>query len=226
MTRFIRFAVTAFAVVLASSATAGSTRETVTTAIAEVLINKNVGAIPDHFTEPYIRHNQSVATGLVAFQDLAAAVIADNPGFSYRLVRLIVDGDIAIAHGIYTEFADVALVGFDIFRVENGKTVEHWDNLSPVAANNPSGHSQTDGATEVTDIDQTDANKAPVAGFYDNVLINGNFDRLGQYFYGGNYIQHNSDIADSLNGLAAGLQALADAGITMRITTRHALYGE
>lgn len=52
------------------------------------------------------------------------------------------------------------MIAFDVFRVENGKIAEHWDNLILESAPNPSGHTQIDGATEITDIDKTEANKA------------------------------------------------------------------
>ena len=61
------------------------------------------------------------------------------------MVRLLADGDIGIAHGIYEGFGETPLIAFDIFRVADGKIVEHWDNLQPVAPPNPSGRSQTDG---------------------------------------------------------------------------------
>jgi len=51
-------------------------------------------------------------------------------------------------------------VGFDVFRFENGLIVEHWDNLDEkVTTNNPSGRSQLDGATQVTDLDKTEETK-------------------------------------------------------------------
>jgi len=45
-------------------------------------------------------------------------------------------------------------------------------------------------------------------------------------FDGDAYIQHNSNIADGVSGLGAGLQALAEAGIVMRIGSLRNLYGQ
>ncbi len=220
---------TAFAAALLATpatALAADTRDVVTQAMTELMVEKKIDVIDRYFAEPYIQHNQSVATGLAAFKGLANAVIAGNPAFDYQMIRVLADGDIGIAHGIYEGFGEVPLVAFDVFRVEDGKVVEHWDNLAPVAPPNPSGRSQTDGPVAVTDHDRTDANKALVANFVDTVLIGGAFDRIGDYFDGNTYIQHNSHIADGVSGLAAGLKAQADAGISMRITRRHALYGD
>ena len=225
--KFLRLAAAAV-LLIATQAVADSdaTRKTVSEAMTAVMVDKNLDAIDDYFAEPYIQHNQAVPTGLEAFKGLANAVIAGNPAFKYQLVRLFADGNFGIAHGIYEGFGEEPLVAFDVFRVENGKIVEHWDNLSPVAPPNPSGRSQTDGATEIVDLEMTEANKALVSDFMDTVLIGGNFDAIGTYFDGDSYLQHNSQIADGLSGLGAGLKALANAGVNLRITKRHHVFGE
>ena len=204
---------------------AASTKEIVTNALNEVMIKKNMAAIETYFAEPYIQHNPQVPTGLAAFKGLADQAIAKNPTFKYQMIRVLADGNIGIAHGIYEGFAKVPLVGFDVFRLKDGKIVEHWDNLSPVAANNPSGHSQTDGPTEVTDLDKTEANKKLVSEFV-NLLVTGDFAKMPNFVDGDNYIQHNSNIADGLSGLSAGLKAMAEAGITMQFTKNHYIYGQ
>lgn len=226
MKRINRIALAAALLVAPSSVAAADTGDIVKQALTDVMIDKKVDVIDRYFAEPYIQHNQTVPTGLEAFKSLAATVIAGNPTFKYQMVRTFSDGDVGVAHGIYEGFGEEPLVAFDVFRVENGKIVEHWDNLAPLAPPNPSGRSQTDGTVSVIDHDRTEANKALVTDFIDTVLIGGAFDAIGSYFDGDAYIQHNSNIADGVSGLGAGLKALADAGITMRITRRHAVYGE
>lgn len=219
-------AVAVFACAVSGGAFAADTREIVTRAMTELMVNRNVESIDDYFAEPYIQHNQSVPSGLAGLKGLADQAIGKNPTFQYQLIRVLADGDIGVAHGIYQGFGPAPLVGFDVFRVDNGRIVEHWDNLAPVAAPNPSGRTQTDGPSEVTDRDKTAANKVLVGDFVENVLIKGGFDRMPEFFDGDSYIQHNSNIADGVSGLGAGLKALADAGITMRIAKLHKLVGE
>lgn len=220
-------AVAALALGLATNPSfAQGAREIVKSAMTELMVNKNVSSIDSHFSEPYIQHNQSVPSGLDALKGLADQAIANNPAFNYQLLRLFADGDVGVAHGIYHGFGTTPLVAFDVFRVEKGKIVEHWDNLSPVAANNPSGRSQTDGPVDVIDPDKTEANKTLVTGFVEQVLIGGAFDELPAYFNGNDYIQHNSNIADGLSGLNEGLQAMATAGVTMKIVRVRKVIGE
>ena len=107
-------------------------------------------------------------------------------------------------------------VAFDIFRFdENGKIAEHWDNLAALAEPNPSGHTQTDGTMDVTDLDKTEENRELVKKFLYDVMQGNNLDKTPDYFDGDAYIQHNSGIADGVSGLNAALGALAEQGISM-----------
>lgn len=202
------------------------TKAIVTDAMTALMINKDVGSIDTYFTDPYVQHNQAVPDGVAGLKGLADTAIAGNPGFKYEMVRVLADGDIGVVHGIYHGFGPAPLVGFDVFRVSNGKIVEHWDNLVPLVAPNPSGRTQTDGPSEVIDQAKTDANKALVTDFVTSVLIGGAFDRMPEFFDGDAYVQHNSNIADGVSGLGAGLKALAEAGQVLRITKTHKVIGE
>lgn len=104
----------------------------------------------------------------------------------------------------------------DIFRFdEDGLIAEHWDNLAAVAEANPSGHTQTDGTMEITDLDKTEENRKLVEDFLYDVMQGNNLDKTPDYFDGDAYIQHNTAIADGVSGLNEALAALADAGIEM-----------
>jgi len=172
--------------------------------------------------DKYIQHNLGVADGLAGF----GAVLAQLPPGSARArtVRVFEDGDFVFAHTEYDFFGPK--IGFDVFRFEDGKIVEHWDNLQTTAAPNPSQHTMIDGATELGDLDETDANRALVASFVDDVLVHGRLDRLANYFDGDSYVQHNPGIADGLSGLGTALEQMAAKGITMRYTRVHRVLAE
>ena len=171
----------------------------------------------------YVQHNLAVADGLAGF---GAALQALPPGSAkVNTVRVFQDGDFVFAHTDYNFFGPK--IGFDVFRFEDGKIVEHWDNLqiTPTQAN-PSGRSMTDGPTTATDLDKTATNKQLVAAFIDDILVNGRMDRIGQHIVGDNYRQHNPQIADGLSGLGAALDAMAKAGVAMNYTKVHKVLGE
>ena len=170
----------------------------------------------------YTQHNLAVADGLAGFGEVVKH--APDGGFKANVIRSFQDNDYVFTHTEYDFFGPK--IGFDIFRFEAGKIVEHWDNLIEIAPNNPSGHSQIDGTTQIQDLDKTETNKTLVKNFVSSVLINGKFDQLPNYFSGDRYIQHNPMIADGLSGLQKGLEEMEKKGITMVYKTNHIVLGE
>jgi predicted SnoaL-like aldol condensation-catalyzing enzyme len=171
----------------------------------------------------YIQHNLSVGDGVAGL----GAALAALPKGSARVntVRIFQDGDFVFAHTDYNFFGPK--IGFDVFRFENGKVVEHWDNLQETPAKpNPSGRTMIDGTTTVTDSDKTDTNKTFVRAFVDDILVNGDMNKLAGYFDGDNYLQHNPGVADGLSGLGAALEAMAKAGLSMKYDRVHKVLGE
>jgi predicted SnoaL-like aldol condensation-catalyzing enzyme len=171
----------------------------------------------------YIQHNLAVADGLAGF----GAVLQALPKGSAKVntVRVFQDGPFVFAHTDYNFFGPK--IGFDIFRFEDGKIVEHWDNLQEKpSVNNPSGHSMIDGPTVATDLDKTEANKALVKAFVDDVFVNGREDKRASYFDGDNYIQHNRRVPDGLSSLTSMMATMAKAGVRMTFTKVHKILGE
>ncbi len=194
--------------------------------VAKLLKSIETGdAAPIVYVNPdkYIQHNLSVGDGLSGF----GAVLQQLPAGSAKVntVRLLQDGEYIVAHTAYNFFGPK--IGFDVFRFENGKIVEHWDNLQTTPDHpNPSGRTMIDGATEIADLEKTDSNKALVAAFVNDVLVSGKLDKLSGYFDGDHYLQHNPAIADGLSGLGAALKAMAEQGITMKYTRVHKVLGQ
>ena len=79
-----------------------------------------------------------MADGIEGF----VAVLKQLPKDSAKVntVRVFQDGDFVFAHTDYNFFGPK--IGFDIFRFEDGKIVEHWDNLqeTPAKANPERAH--------------------------------------------------------------------------------------
>ena len=171
----------------------------------------------------YTQHNLAVADGLAGFGALLQALPPNSAKVS--TARVFQDGNFVFAHTDYNFFGPK--IGFDIFRFENGKIVEHWDNLQEKpAAPNPSGRTMIDGPTQPADLDKTAENKVLVRAFVDDILVNGRMDKLAGYFDGDNYIQHNPQVADQVSGLGAALAAMASAGVTMKYDTVHRVLGK
>jgi len=193
------------------------------TALVKAIETGDSAAVAVVNPDKYVQHNLAIADGLAGF----GAALQALPKGSARVntVRVFLDADYVFAHTDYNFFGPK--IGFDIFRFENGKIVEHWDNLQEKPANaNASGHTMIDGPTSVRDLDKTAANKQLVSAFVDDILVNGRFERLSGYFDDGKYVQHNPQIADGLSGLGTALEALAKAGISLKYSKVHKVLGE
>ena len=171
----------------------------------------------------YIQHNLAVSDGMAGLGVLFASL--PKGATRVNTVRAFKDGDFVFVHTEYDFFGPK--IGFDVFRYENGKIVEHWDNLQETAAKpSPSGHTMIDGPTKSTDLDKTVANKALMRAYMDDIVFNHRREKFPLYFDGTNYVQHNPWVADQLTGLAAGLQVLAKEGRAVRYDRVHKILGE
>jgi predicted SnoaL-like aldol condensation-catalyzing enzyme len=170
----------------------------------------------------YIQHNLGVGDGLTGF----GAVLHALPPNSAKVntARVFQDGDFVFAHTSYNFFGPK--IGFDIFRFEDGKIVEHWDNLQQTAKPNSSGHTMIDGTTEVKDLDKTEANKQIAKGFVTVILMDADYGKIENYIDKDRYIQHNPSIGDGLQDfLEMQLPKLKD-GTLLRHTKLYKVLGE
>lgn len=197
----------------------------VTKALTETLVHGNADAVEQYFHPSYIQHNPDVPNGAEAFKGLVSAIKA-NGGLDAEIVRAIADDDMVALHVRYTGFGPKPMVAFDVFRVEDGKIAEHWDNLLEEQPLNPSGRSQLDGATEITDLDKAEANKAKIAEFLERSMIRHENIDITQYISPVTYVQHNPMVADGLEGFGAFMGEMAKQGISMEYSTVHQVIGE
>jgi len=170
----------------------------------------------------YIQHNLAVADGLEGFGALVAILPEDTTA---KNIRVFQDGDYVFMHNEYNFFGPK--VGFDIFRFEEGLIVEHWDNLAEIAADvNPSGRSQLDGTLVLRDLDKTEDNRQLVTHMMRDVFLGEAPEKITDYISTDKYFQHNTGVADGLDGLGQALAALAEAGTPMIYTHNHMILAQ
>ena len=197
-------------------------KEVVLSAVSELFGDKDVAAIDRWVAADYIQHNAALPDGR---QGLVALMGDLGEDFGYERHRVICDANIVALHGTYHGFGPQPVAAFDIFRVEEGMLVEHWDALQPKAETTVSGRSETDGPSEVTDRDRTDANRELVTNLVQQFFIEGRGE-IADYISAVQYHQHNPYIGDGLAGLAAGLAAFAAQGRNMAYATLHQTVAE
>ena len=172
--------------------------------------------------EGYIQHNLAYGTGRDAFVGSVEYLASAPVKTTVRNVRAFEDGDKVFLQSVYNFARAGEQVAFDIFRFNSeGLIAEHWGNLADVAEPNPSGHTQIDGTTEVSDLDKTEENRVLIEAFLEDVMQGKHPEKTPEYFAGDAYLQHNTGIADGLSGLGAALESLAANGIQMIYDRTH-----
>ncbi len=172
--------------------------------------------------EKYIQHNLAVGDGLAGFGEVMKN--APEGGFKANVIRAFEDGNYVFTHTEYDFFGPKA--GFDVFRFEDGKIVEHWDNLIEVQKPNPSGRTQFDGTADISDKEKTESNKKVVTDFIEKVLLGHEMDKLTTYINPEKYLQHNPAVADGLDGFGEAMKYFAENGLVMEYTKLHKVLGE
>ncbi|MEY2927604.1 MAG: hypothetical protein RL367_2081 [Pseudomonadota bacterium] len=97
-------------------------------------------AFETYVTPDYIQHNPGIADGRDAAIAALAPMFADRTK-SFTIKRILVDGDIAVIHIFVKPTPDSrGAAVFDMFRLKDGKIVEHWDAIQPVPEKSANTH--------------------------------------------------------------------------------------
>ena len=176
----------------------------------------------------YIQHNPFLPTGLAPFIQMLP-VLQEN-GTTAENIRMFQDGNFVFMHNIWRNakpFGADEMVSFDIIRLDkNGKVAEHWDAMTPLLKETVNGRTQTDGPTEVKDLDRTEANKTLAKGLVEDVLMGKNPNKITEYISAETYHQHNPDIKDGLQGILEAVEYLTSQNNMFQYTKIHKVLGE
>ena len=228
MTKTILAAAAATIVATSAFAEGSMSNKEIVGAFLGAVVQQDVDTMRELANPDYIQHNPFIPTGLEAFIELLP-VLAEA-GTTAENIRMFEDGNYVFMHNIWRNAAPFGadeMVSFDIIRVdENGRVAEHWDALQPLVTETVSGRTQTDGPTEVTDLDQTEANKALAVALIEDVLMGRDPARITDYISAESYAQHNPMIADGLDGIMAAVEALTAQNNMFQYTEIHAVLGE
>ena len=103
--------------------------------IADVMIAGKSDKITDYIsTEQYDQHNPNVGDGLAALGSaLGAMATAGTPMFYTKNHLIVGEGNfvLAVSEG---QFLGELSSFYDLFRIEEGKIVEHWDTIETIPA--------------------------------------------------------------------------------------------
>lgn len=162
-------------------------------------------ALDAHIGERYTQHSTGVADGKDGFLEFFLPFLERNPVRDISIVRALQDGQYVFVHA-YQNLGngEAEWVTTDFFDTDaDGKIVEHWDVIAQYCPQTPSGHTSVDGATEIIDLDKTEANKAVVREMIEQMLMPGGDPTRIAEFIAEDYIQHNAEVADGRDAFAA-----------------------
>lgn len=194
----------------------------------EAINARDVSTIEDLVTEDYIQHNPFLPTGRDAFVQVLTTVLADS-GTMVENIRVLEEGNFVAIHNLWTNaapFGGDTVVSFDILRFdENGKIAEHWDAIQPWESQTANGNTMIDGPTNISELNQTDANKALAVSIIQDVLMGKNPENITNHI-AEDYIQHNPGIDNGLAGIQAAVEYLISIDNMFQYTTIHKVIGE
>lgn len=124
---------------LPSFALAQTAREIVIAGYEAVFINPDRSKIDTYFSEDYKQHNPGFPDGLDVLRKFASEPME---GVTAQIGNVIADEEqgLVALHVRVEGFGPKPLVIVDIFRVEDGKIVQHWDVLQEEVAETVSGN--------------------------------------------------------------------------------------
>lgn len=101
--------------------------------IEDVLMGKNASKITDYISsEQYHQHNPGIKDGLSGIVEAVKQLTAQNNMFKYkRIHKVLGEGNfvLTVSEG---EWGGKPRAFYDLFRVQNGKMVEHWDVIQEI----------------------------------------------------------------------------------------------
>jgi predicted SnoaL-like aldol condensation-catalyzing enzyme len=113
----------------AQSAPAADNKTLVTAFLRMLFQDKNVDkALQTYVDKNLIQHDPYLPDGSAAMADFYGPYLEQHPQANLEIKRTIAEGDLVVVHSLFKESPeDTGQAIVDIFRVQNGKIVEHWD---------------------------------------------------------------------------------------------------
>lgn len=117
----------------ADAATLEANKKAVVEFYEKGLNQKDFDAASKYFGPRYVQHNPTAADGIEGFKKFIAFLREKFPDSHSEIKKVFAEGDYVIlhVHAVREKGARGNAI-VDIFKLENGKIVEHWDVNQPI----------------------------------------------------------------------------------------------
>lgn len=118
-----------------------SNKTLVTQFVSEIWNGRKFDKLAEYVSEDYQQHNPNLPDGRAALDGFLRGFYAENmPNGEFTIARVIAEGDLVVTHCLFRlNEDDAGTVVVDIYRVGDGKLIEHWDVREAVPATTASG---------------------------------------------------------------------------------------
>uniref|UniRef100_K3XCN1 SnoaL-like domain-containing protein n=1 Tax=Globisporangium ultimum (strain ATCC 200006 / CBS 805.95 / DAOM BR144) TaxID=431595 RepID=K3XCN1_GLOUD len=190
-------------------------------ALDAIFNKRDVSAVDKYISTTYLQHNPAVGDGRDALKSFMALFPSNS---KFELGTQAADGDLVWTHARYSGIPGLnTSIAVDVFRVKDGKIVEHWDVIqeeipaSKTASGRPMFPIESstpfpsvpkrceDASTPCESKEQLDANKVLVAKALDAFFNKRDVNAVDTYI-GTEYLQHNPHVGDGPEELKAFIE--------------------
>jgi predicted SnoaL-like aldol condensation-catalyzing enzyme len=220
-------AIVASALLVASPASAAPHQTTTNTQLITFITNQlfndeNTAVIDQYFSPSYIQHNPTAPDGTAALKQLVGSLPA---GPHYDIQRVIAEGDLVILQADTTRGPGIHSDVTDLYRIENGLIVEHWDVIQSVATTTASGNdmfatlSQPQVSTPLPFPFAFTPNSQHVVESYFTQLYQDHNTAAVDRYLAGNLIQHDPALPNGAAAVKTAFEAQLAANPNMVVSS-------
>lgn len=138
---FCSLSLPSFSVQAANPASALDNKQIVKTFWNELFNKHNITVIDTAVGDTYIQHNPTFPDGKQSFKTAVTGFLNEFPESSAEIKHIIAEKNYVVIHNhIKLNAADRGQAAVDIFRVEDGKIVEHWDVIQDIPEKSINGN--------------------------------------------------------------------------------------
>ncbi|WP_170330248.1 nuclear transport factor 2 family protein [Ruegeria arenilitoris] len=179
----------------------------------DVLVYRNLNNFSKYIGKTYIQHATAYGDGPVELIKAVSGELTADPDVQVDLYRTIAEDDYVAIHSVWTTSSGEQYVYVDIWRVENGLLVEHWDHYQQVPAESANANTMFQGpAADIYSKQDTDQNRERAIAVLSTFNNPSDTSAVENYVSAETYIQHNPYVPDGRDAFIGYLDSMAGEG--------------